>query len=367
MTQVTMANVSKSFGDTLVIPDISLEINDKEFVVLVGPSGCGKTTTLRMIAGLEEVSGGHIRFGERDVTRLRPGKRNCAMVFQNYALYPHMTVGQNITYGMRVRGTPPDKVQEALADAARILNLEPYLQRLPKQLSGGQRQRVAIGRAIVRHPDVYLFDEPLSNLDAKLRVEMRVEIRELHQRLGTTIVYVTHDQVEAMTMADRVVVMHEGRVEQAADPITLYQKPANLFVAGFIGAPSMNFLHGKCKNGKFETVGGEDLQVANDFLSLGIVEGRELVCGIRPEHMALDQPDIQAKVRLKIKVVEPLGPHTLLVGTVGAKPFTAQVPATNSVRPNEEVDIPVDMKQAHFFDAKTGQALQGQQPYHIEI
>ena len=358
MTQLTLTEVSKSFGDTVVIPSIDLEIHDKEFVVLVGPSGCGKTTTLRMIAGLEDVTSGKITFGDRDVTKVRPGKRNCAMVFQNYALYPHMTVAQNITYGMRVRKTSPEEIEKALKDAARILGLEPYLDRQPKHLSGGQRQRVAIGRAIVRHPDVYLFDEPLSNLDAKLRVEMRVEIRELHRRLGTTIVYVTHDQVEAMTMADRVVVMNEGRVEQAADPITLYNEPANLFVAGFIGAPSMNFLKGKVMNGKFETTGGLDMQIPDGHPCKGKAKG-EVVCGIRPEHMAFDIPETTSKVRLKVKVVEPLGPHTSLVGTVGETQFVVQASALSKVRPDDEIEVPVDMGQAHFFAADTGQAIRG--------
>lgn len=355
MTQVTLANVSKSFDQTVVIPDISLDINDKEFVVLVGPSGCGKTTTLRMIAGLEKVSSGLIHFGERDVTDLRPGKRNCSMVFQNYALYPHMTVANNITYGMRVRGAPREEVKEALDNAARTLGLEPYLDRLPKNLSGGQRQRVAIGRALVRHPDVYLFDEPLSNLDAKLRVEMRVEIRDLHRRLGTTIVYVTHDQVEAMTMADRVVVMNHGKIEQAADPITLYRNPANMFVAGFIGAPSMNFLPGSIKAGQFTNEDGTSFAIPAGRLAPGI-ECADAICGIRPEHMQVGVADVPT-VKQKIRVVEPLGPFTLQVGSVGAVPFTAQVPAMTKVAPDDLVDVPLDPAEMHFFDATTSAVL----------
>ena len=356
MTQVRLRQVSKSFGDVLVIPGIDLEINDKEFVVLVGPSGCGKTTTLRMIAGLEETSGGEIFFGERNVTALRSGKRNCSMVFQNYALYPHMTVAQNITYGMRVRKTDPATIERELANAARILGLEEYLDRLPKKLSGGQRQRVAIGRAIVRQPDVYLFDEPLSNLDAKLRVEMRVEIRELHHRLGTTIVYVTHDQVEAMTMADRVVVMHEGRIEQAADPITLYQQPANLFVAGFIGAPSMNFLPGRYVAGRFEGEAGLALKLPAARCAQAR-DGQEVVLGVRPEHVLAERADLDAKVAMKVKVVEPLGAHTLLVGTSGASPYTAQVPAGFAARPNDELSLAVDVAELHLFDGETGMSL----------
>ena len=242
MAQVRLASITKKFGETTVIPKLDLDIADREFVVLVGPSGCGKTTTLRMIAGLEEASGGNIFVGERDVTNLRPGLRNCSMVFQNYALYPHMSVRDNIAYGLKVRKTPKHEVDRLVNEAARILELDSMLDRRPKNLSGGQRQRVAIGRAIVREPDVFLFDEPLSNLDAKLRIEMRTEIKNLHQRLKATMVYVTHDQVEAMTLADRVVVMRNGIIEQVADPITLYEKPANTFVASFIGSPSMNFL-----------------------------------------------------------------------------------------------------------------------------
>ncbi|MEC8283749.1 MAG: ATP-binding cassette domain-containing protein, partial [SAR324 cluster bacterium] len=231
MAQVRLASITKKFGETTVIPKLDLDIADREFVVLVGPSGCGKTTTLRMIAGLEEASGGNIFVGERDVTNLRPGLRNCSMVFQNYALYPHMSVRDNIAYGLKVRKTPKHEVDRLVNEAARILELDSMLDRRPKNLSGGQRQRVAIGRAIVREPDVFLFDEPLSNLDAKLRIEMRTEIKNLHQRLKATMVYVTHDQVEAMTLADRVVVMRNGIIEQVADPITLYEKPANTFVA----------------------------------------------------------------------------------------------------------------------------------------
>ncbi len=360
MTGVVLSGVSKSFGETVVIPGVDLEIRDKEFVVLVGPSGCGKTTTLRMIAGLENVSGGRINFGVRDVTDVRPGKRNCAMVFQNYALYPHMTVAENITYGMRVRGTAKEEVAKALDEAARILGLEPYLDRQPKHLSGGQRQRVAIGRAIVRHPDVYLFDEPLSNLDAKLRIEMRVEIRELHRRLGTTMIYVTHDQVEAMTMADRVVVMNEGNVEQAADPLTLYNEPANLFVAGFIGAPSMNFLKGKVSGDRFETEGGIDMAIPDGHPAKGVASG-EVVCGIRPEHMAFDKPDAAAKVRLRIKAVEPLGAHTLLAGMVGESPFIVQASAQSKAKPDEDIEVPVDMGESHFFTADTGKAIRSGQ------
>ncbi|WP_188910595.1 ABC transporter ATP-binding protein [Aureimonas endophytica] len=361
MAGVTLEGVTKTYGAVTVIPPLDLEIRDREFVVLVGPSGCGKTTTLRMIAGLESASGGRIAIGEREVTDLRPGLRNCSMVFQNYALYPHMTVAENISYGMRVRGTGQTEIAAAVARAARVLNLEPYLARRPKQLSGGQRQRVAIGRAIVREPDVFLFDEPLSNLDAKLRIEMRTEIKALHRRLATTIVYVTHDQVEAMTMADRVVVMNGGRIEQAADPITLYEKPDNLFVAAFIGAPSMNFLEGRVERGEggptFRADGGVELPLPPRFHAAALAgQGQAVVLGIRPEH-ALPVGAAGPAVRLAVRDVEPLGPHTLLIGQVGAAPFTAEASAHTPVAPDETVSIPLDLDRMHLFDKASGKAI----------
>ncbi|OBZ95642.1 sugar ABC transporter ATPase [Pararhizobium polonicum] len=361
MSQVRLNQVTKSFGSVAVIPALDLTIADKEFVVLVGPSGCGKTTTLRMIAGLEQASSGEISIGERDVTSLRPGLRNCSMVFQNYALYPHMTVADNIGYGMKVRGTSKEDIETAVANAARILNLEAYLKRKPSALSGGQRQRVAIGRAIVRQPDVFLFDEPLSNLDAKLRIEMRTEIKLLHRRLQTTIVYVTHDQVEAMTMADRVVVMNQGRIEQAADPITLYESPKNLFVAAFIGAPSMNFIEGRLEqadgNIAFRAEGGVDITVPSDWaarLSTGI--GQAVVLGIRPEHTMNTDP-LFPNLRVHVADIEPLGPHTLAIGKVGPAAFTAQIHASSRVKPDDTIDVPVDPQKLHFFLKSTGDAF----------
>jgi multiple sugar transport system ATP-binding protein len=361
MARVSLQGVTKSFGDVPVIPALDLEIADKEFVVLVGPSGCGKTTTLRMIAGLETASSGKILIGERDVTTVRPGLRNCSMVFQNYALYPHMSVAENIGYGMKVRGTPRPEVDAAVKRAARILDLERYLDRRPRQLSGGQRQRVAIGRAIVREPDVFLFDEPLSNLDAKLRIEMRTEIKALHRRLATTIVYVTHDQVEAMTMADRVVVMHAGRIEQAADPITLYEQPRNLFVAAFIGAPSMNFIEGGIveQGGAlaFRAPGGVDFPVPADRqAAYRPAVGTAVVLGIRPEHAgASGNP--ATSVPLKVRDVEPLGPHTLLIGQVGDAPFTAQVVAATRAEPDDTVPVPFDLAKMHLFRKDTGEIV----------
>lgn len=361
MSRVSLERITKSFGDVTVIPPLDLEIASREFVVLVGPSGCGKTTTLRMIAGLETASTGTIKIGDRDVTDLRPGLRNCSMVFQNYALYPHMTVGENIGYGMKVRGTSKDEIDIAVKNAARILNLDPYLDRRPKQLSGGQRQRVAIGRAIVRNPDVFLFDEPLSNLDAKLRIEMRTEIKSLHRRLQTTVVYVTHDQVEAMTMADRVVVMNGGRIEQAADPITLYEKPRNLFVAAFIGAPSMNFIEGELVQGDggihFRAEGGIDIPLpAARAAAYGPHVGAKVVAGIRPEH-TVGAGRMLPMIELKVRDVEPLGPHTLLIGTVGGAPFTAQVAAHTKAAADDTALVPIDAEKMHVFLKLTGAVI----------
>ena len=360
MTQVSLRGVSKAFDDTLVIPALDLDIANKEFVVLVGPSGCGKTTTLRMLAGLESVSGGKVLFGDRDVTDLRPGLRNCSMVFQNYALYPHMTVAQNIGYGMKVRGVSKDESRRAVEEAARVLDLTPYLDRRPKNLSGGQRQRVAIGRAIVRRPDVFLFDEPLSNLDAKLRIEMRTEIKALHRRLETTIVYVTHDQVEAMTMADRVVVMNQGRIEQAADPVTLYERPANRFVASFIGAPSMNFIKGELglRDGQANFIGREGLTLPFPRALDGEAfwDGQPLTLGIRPEHV-VGEGSGQLALDMAVRAVEPLGAHTLLVGEVAGAPFTAQVDAYTKIQPEQRVSIALDRQRLHWFDSVTEKAL----------
>ncbi|WP_265520053.1 ABC transporter ATP-binding protein [Nitratireductor luteus] len=361
MSQIDLERVTKTFGTVEVIPPLDLNIADKEFVVLVGPSGCGKTTTLRMIAGLETATSGVIRIGDRDVTDLRAGLRNCSMVFQNYALYPHMSVAENIGYGMKVRGTPKTEIAKAVADAARILNLEPYLNRKPSALSGGQRQRVAIGRAIVRQPDVFLFDEPLSNLDAKLRIEMRTEIKLLHRRLQTTIVYVTHDQVEAMTMADRVVVMNQGRVEQAADPITLYERPRNRFVAAFIGAPSMNFIDGALERGdggvNFVAEGGVKIALADARVeTLSSSVGEKITLGIRPEHTMNAEQAFPA-VDIKVADVEPLGPHTLAIGKAGQADFTAQIDAASPVRPDEMLRVSLNPAKMHFFHANSGEAL----------
>ena len=363
MASVTLSGLTKSFGALQIIPDLDLEIADKEFVVLVGPSGCGKTTALRMIAGLEESSGGKISIGTRDVTTLRPGLRNIAMVFQNYALYPHMNVAANIGYGMKARGESPDAIKTAVAKAARIVALDKLLERRPKELSGGQRQRVAIARALVRDPDVFLFDEPLSNLDAKLRVEMRTEIRKLHRDLQATMIYVTHDQVEAMTLADRVVVMNGGRVEQAADPMTLYSRPANLFVAGFIGAPSMNFVNVTAVSGpdgpQIRLPGGALLAPPTQFhASLVPRAGQPLIMGIRPEHLA--ETAANPPLLMTVENVETLGSHRLLIGTLAGAPFTAQVASGYTAVEGQNAGLAPDLQHMHLFDATTKLSLLGQ-------
>jgi multiple sugar transport system ATP-binding protein len=365
MAEVTLTDILKAYGEVPVIEGLNLSIADKEFVVLVGPSGCGKTTTLRMIAGLETATGGTIRIGERDVTYMRPGERDCAMVFQNYALYPHMSVAENISYGMKVRGTPKAERERAVTEAARILGLDPYLDRRPKALSGGQRQRVAIARAIVRDPKVFLFDEPLSNLDAKLRIETRAEIKALHRRLQTTIVYVTHDQVEAMTLADRVVVMKDGKIEQAADPITLYDRPANTFVATFIGAPSMNLLPAEVVDEagaiRLRLANGDALSVPDDQAAiLRRAPARAVTLGIRPENMA-DASHAAgerfATTTLHVETIEPLGPHTLALGTIGTTPVTAQVDAHLRLDIGAPAAVALDMSRIHLFDPATGRRL----------
>src|ERR1700742_2291422 len=302
MATVSIRNVRKSFGSTEVLHGVSVEIEDGEFVILVGPSGCGKSTLLRMIAGLENISAGEIAIGGRVVNNVAPKERDIAMVFQNYALYPHMTVRDNMAFALSLAKAPKAVIDEKVARAAQILGLGALLERYPRQLSGGQRQRVAMGRAIVRDPQVFLFDEPLSNLDAKLRVQMRIEIKELHQRLKTTTVYVTHDQIEAMTMADKIVVMHDGLVEQIGAPLDLYDRPDNLFVAGFIGSPAMNFLNGTIRaNGRLEFEGASGVRLP--LAAPAAWNGRAVTCGIRPEHFALAEDGAAAE----IQVIEPTG------------------------------------------------------------
>jgi multiple sugar transport system ATP-binding protein len=353
MAHVELDGITKSFGAVSVLSPLSLMIEKGEFVVLVGPSGCGKTTTLRILAGLETATSGRVRIGGRDVTGARPGERDIAMVFQNYALYPHMTVRQNIGYAMKVHGRPAAEIEARVTEAARLLALDPYLDRKPRNLSGGQRQRVAIGRALVRQPQAFLFDEPLSNLDAKLRVEMRTEIKLLQRRLGTTAVYVTHDQVEAMTMADRVVVMNAGRIEQVADPITLYERPVNRFVANFIGSPAMNFFDCAIAGGAV-LLGGQRLALPPaEAARLG--ERASVVFGIRPEHMRHSAHE--ASLTLIPEAIEPLGAHTLLLGRAEGQRVTAEVDPRFPAAVGQPAAVTVDMTQAHFFDPATGARL----------
>ncbi|SON58018.1 sn-glycerol-3-phosphate import ATP-binding protein UgpC [Hartmannibacter diazotrophicus] len=352
MASVDIVDVRKSFGAVSVIKGVNVSIDDGEFVILVGPSGCGKSTLLRMLAGLENISGGEIRIGDRVVNRLPPKERDIAMVFQNYALYPHMTVAENMGFSLKLQGASRDKISEKVRPAAEILGLTNLLDRYPRQLSGGQRQRVAMGRAIVRMPQVFLFDEPLSNLDAKLRVQMRTEIKELHQRLKTTTVYVTHDQIEAMTMADKIVVMHDGEVEQIGAPLDLYDRPANLFVAGFIGSPSMNFLHGRLDEtdpGRFLTKGGASLPL---IARPGKAGGGELVYGLRPEHVRLG-----GDIPVEVVVVEPTGSETQVVVRLGADEITCVFRERIAARPGETLQLSVDAGATHLFDAETGRRI----------
>ncbi len=353
MASVVINDVRKSFGLTPVIHGVNIVIEDGEFVVLVGPSGCGKSTLLRMIAGLENITGGEIRIGDRVVNHLPPKARDVAMVFQNYALYPHMTVAANMAFSMKLRGAPKDETDERVKRAAEILGLTELLERFPRQLSGGQRQRVAMGRAIVRDPLVFLFDEPLSNLDAKLRVQMRTEIKELHQRLKTTTVYVTHDQIEAMTMADKIVVMNGGRVEQIGAPLDLYDRPQNLFVAGFIGSPAMNFLQGSIRaNARlgFEGPGGAHLPLAAAPTGS---DGRPAVYGVRPEHFALADDGAEAIVQ----VVEPTGSEIQIVAALGGTDIVAAFRERHPFKPGEKIRLKPDPRLVHLFDAQSGQRL----------
>src|SRR2546429_1502807 len=333
MASVGIRDVKKAFGATQVIHGVDITIGDGEFVVLVGPSGCGKSTLLRMIAGLESITGGEIRIGDRVVNHVPPKERDIAMVFQNYALYPHMTVAANMGFSLRLRGADKAEIDGRVRRAADILGLIPLLERFPRQLSGGQRQRVAMGRAIVRDPQVFLFDEPLSNLDAKLRVAMRTEIKELHQRLKTTTVYVTHDQIEAMTMADKIVVMRDGVVEQIGEPLELYDSPANQFVAGFIGSPAMNFLKGQVKsNGSagFEGPNGVKLPLAS---APADSEGRPAVYGVRPEHFTIADHGAEAQ----LIVVEPTGSETQVFAKLGGEQVVAEFRERTPFKPGAKV------------------------------
>jgi multiple sugar transport system ATP-binding protein len=355
MASVTIRSVKKNFGHTPVLHGVDIDIADGSFTVLVGPSGCGKSTLLRMIAGLEEISSGEILIGERRVNDLPPKERDIAMVFQNYALYPHMTVRQNMAFSLMLAKQDKATIDAKVGRAAEILALTPLLERYPRQLSGGQRQRVAMGRAIVRNPQVFLFDEPLSNLDAKLRVAMRSEIKELHQRLKTTSIYVTHDQIEAMTMGDKIVVMRDGRIEQTGSPLELYDHPANLFVAGFIGSPAMNFLPGTLRR----AAGGArvDLNDGTQLpapLNAGGIDGQPVIVGTRPEHLTLsDGGGIPARV----VVVEPTGAETLVLCRHADAELAAVFRERHDFSPGRTIHLHPDLQRAHLFDASTGQRL----------
>jgi multiple sugar transport system ATP-binding protein len=353
MASVAIGDVRKAFGATSVIHGVDISIRDGEFVVLVGPSGCGKSTLLRMIAGLENITAGEIRIGDRVVNNLPPKERDVAMVFQNYALYPHMTVAANMAFSMKLRGAPKSEIDERVNRAAAILGLLQLLERFPRQLSGGQRQRVAMGRAIVRDPQVFLFDEPLSNLDAKLRVQMRTEIKELHQRLKTTTIYVTHDQIEAMTMADKIVVMHDGRVEQIGAPLELYDRPDNLFVAGFIGSPAMNMIKGHIRvNGAASFEGPAGVKFSLAAASSGD-DGRPAIYGVRPEHFSLADDGAEAEVQ----VIEPTGSELQVVAKLGGEDITAVFRERHQFKPGEKIRLKPDPRLVHLFDETTGKRL----------
>jgi lactose/L-arabinose transport system ATP-binding protein len=357
MAGLNLRNIVKRFGKIEVIHGVSLDIDDGEFVVFVGPSGCGKSTLLRIIAGLEEVTEGEVWIGDENVNGVEPAKRGVAMVFQTYALYPHMSVQENMGFGLRMAGRPKQEIRERVHRAAEILRLTPYLKRRPKELSGGQRQRVAIGRAIVREPEVFLFDEPLSNLDAELRVQMRIEISKLHSSLQTTMVYVTHDQVEAMTLAEKIVLINEGKIEQIGRPMDLYQSPANLFVAGFIGSPKMNFLKVKVVGAGQGNVRIESPDFFGDPVSVPtryesrVAPGTELTLGVRPEHLKI-VPKPEASGLLTIEVVESLGDSTLVHGlTSGNNRLSIALRGFNDLRHTDSVGFCFAPKDAHLFDS----------------
>ena len=366
MAKVLLENVYKVYpGDVTAVKDACLEIDDQEFVVLVGPSGCGKSTTLRMIAGLEEISKGTVYIDGKKVNDVPPKNRDIAMVFQNYALYPHMTVYKNMAFGLKLRKYPKSEINQRVREAADILGIQELLDRKPKALSGGQRQRVAVGRAIVRKPKAFLFDEPLSNLDAKMRVQMRTEISKLHTRLSSTMIYVTHDQVEAMTMGDRIVVMKDGVIQQVDQPMELYNNPANQFVAGFIGSPPMNFFKGTLEQR------GDGVYFKEDHFSVRVSEmqarklqsrvGKAIVFGIRPEDIAdvlyVANPNPAHCIKARVEVVEPMGSEIYIYLNTGAHTFIARVNAQAEVQVNQELSLLLSISKSHFFDAQTKETI----------
>lgn len=354
MAAVQLMGIFKRFGHVQVVHGIDLEIADGEFVVLVGPSGCGKTTVMRMVAGLEEISGGELLINGTRANTLPPQKRNIAMVFQSYALYPHLSVYENIAFGPRLRKEPESGFRPRIQAVAKMLNLSPYLERLPRALSGGQRQRVAMGRAVVREPALFLFDEPLSNLDAKLRVQMRTEIKALHQRLNNTVIYVTHDQIEAMTLADRIVVMNAGKIEQVGKPLELYDRPANLFVAGFIGSPAMNFIEGTVTRKEDRLMLVTDNGATFPLPDAAVEPGKRIILGIRPEHVEIVP---QSLITLTVDVVEPTGAETHFYSKVGEAPFCVAVHHRLDVHPGQPVHLHFPDGRVHLFDAETGMRI----------
>ncbi|MCK5707117.1 MAG: sn-glycerol-3-phosphate ABC transporter ATP-binding protein UgpC [Candidatus Aureabacteria bacterium] len=362
MAKVVLENVSKIFGsDIKAVDNVNLEIKDREFLVLVGPSGCGKSTTLRMVAGLETITTGKIYISDLCVNDIHPKDRDIAMVFQSYALYPHMNVFDNMAFGLKLRNYPKEEINRRVQDAAEILGIKQLLERKPRQLSGGQRQRVAVGRAIVRKPKVFLFDEPLSNLDAKMRVQMRTEISKLHNRLKVTMIYVTHDQVEAMTMGDRIVVLKGGIIQQVADPMTLYEKPKNMFVAGFIGSPPINFINGmisKIEDDIFFNEKTFKVKVPDEMVEkLKPYVNKEVTMGVRPENIydKLFAPGASSTstITATVEVIEPMGSGIYLYLTAGEHNLVASVSAQERVNVNEEIEIVIDMTRSHFFDKET--------------
>jgi len=359
VAQVRLDKVSKSYGKLETVHGIDLEIAHNEFVVLVGPSGCGKSTTLRMIAGLEEITSGKISIGDRVVNDLPPRARNISMVFQSYALYPHMTVRDNLGFGLKIANMAEAEITKRVDEAAEILGLGPYMERLPANLSGGQRQRVAMGRAIVRNPDVFLFDEPLSNLDAKLRGQMRVEIKKLHQRVKTTVIYVTHDQVEAMTLADRIVIMRDGHIEQIGTPSDVFEHPVNIFVAGFIGSPPMNLLDAVVSNGKARLSDGIEVPLP---AGMAVQENQEIVLGFRPESLApkghaLHGDGAALTLQRTVVIAEPLGTETILFVEMGGMDVQAKMLNPRVVAPGETLEFTLDLSRLHVFDKASGKRV----------
>ena len=352
MGNIAISNVTKKFDSTEVIHGINFKIDDGEFVVLVGPSGCGKTTLLRMIAGLESITDGNISINDKIINNIKPKERDCAMVFQNYALYPHMKVAANMGFSLKIKKAAKEEIDQKVKDVAKILEIEDYLERYPRQLSGGQRQRVAMGRAIVRNPKVFLFDEPLSNLDAKLRVQMRTQIKLLHARLKTTLVYVTHDQVEAMTMADKIVVMNEGLVEQTGSPLELYDKPVNIFVAGFIGSPSMNLLNASINSNSINLGNAGSIPIIRKTIS---ENNSDVILGIRPSHMDISKNG--EGLKFQIDVIEPTGADSLVYGRINDTECCVQTSERLNLKSGEIIHILPNEDNLHFFDNQSNERI----------